>query len=336
MLDLTGLDSLAADKSASAGAKGEPLDIPLADIIEDPNQPRTYFDPEALKSLALSIKQSGVKTPISLKPANADGKFIINYGARRFRASKLAGRASIPAFIDETHDDYDQAAENIQREGFTPMEIALFIKKRLEAGDKKGFIAERLGQKASFVSEHLPLLDAPGFIQDLARTGKVGAKTLYVLATAHKEFPAEVEAYVAASEEVTRAEVNALVARLKEKPQGKKAQEGSNSGAGATNDKAAMPGVLDGRAGDSGPSESQGKGDKAPEVRPQPSPTPSTKPSKDEGKGSTTEGSAYVLVMVNGQKARLVLEGSVKATLIDSGEVVEIEVGAVELVSVTR
>ncbi len=218
-LDLTGLDNL-ANLGASAAGSGKPLELLLSDLIEDAGQPRQHFDEEKLRSLAAQIRAKGVKAPVSVKPKNAAGKYVLNHGARRYRASIMAGKTTIPAFVDETHDDYDQAAENIQREGLTPMEIALFIHKRVKAGDKKGLIAERLGQKPSFVSEYLPLVDAPGVIQELARTGKVGAKTLYLLIGGYKDFPAEVERYIAATEEISRAGVLALLdsLSLKEPP----------------------------------------------------------------------------------------------------------------------
>ncbi|MEX3557756.1 MAG: ParB/RepB/Spo0J family partition protein [Burkholderia sp.] len=215
-LDLTGLGNLAAlTEGNEAAPNGEPLELSIADVIEDPDQPRKFFSEEAIESLAAQIRASKVRSPISVKPRNADGKYIINHGARRYRASIRAGKTTIPGFIDETHDDYDQVAENIQREDLAPMEIAMFIQKRVAKGDKKGDIAAKLGQKSSFVSEHLPLIEAPEFIQALARDKSVGVRTLYDLIKAHAEFPAEAEAYVASAEKVTRAGVAALVQELK-------------------------------------------------------------------------------------------------------------------------
>lgn len=213
MLDLTGLDNLAA-ASVNEKDNGKPLELSLAKIMEDPDQPRQFFSEEAMQSLAASIKAKGVKTPISVKTLNGADKYVINHGARRYRASILAGLRTIPAYIDETHDDWDQIIENIERENLTPMEIALFIQKRVKAGDKKADIAANLGQKASFVSEHLSLINAPGFIQDLSRSTQVGAKTLYLMLKGYEKFPEEVQAY-AASEEVNRSGVIALLERLK-------------------------------------------------------------------------------------------------------------------------
>lgn len=215
-LDLTGLGNLAAlAEGSETASNGEPLELLITDVIEDPNQPRKFFSEEAIESLTVQIRASKVRSPISVKPMNVDGKYIINHGARRYRASIRAGKTTIPGFIDETHDDYDQLAENIQREDLAPLEIAMFIQKRLAKGDKKGDIAAKLGQKASFVSEHLPLIDAPEFIQVLARDKSVGVRTLYDLIKTFADFPAEAESYVASAEEVTRAGVAALIQGLK-------------------------------------------------------------------------------------------------------------------------
>lgn len=218
-LDLTGLDNLAAlTEGSETASNGQPLDLPIDDVIEDPDQPRKFFSEAAIESLAAQIRASKskkIRSPISVKPKNADGKYIINHGARRYRSTIRAGMRTIPGFIDETHDDYDQVAENVQREDLAPLEIAMFIQKRLAKGDKKGDIAAKLGQGSSFVSEHLPLVDAPEFIQVLARDKSVGVRTLYDLVKAHAEFPDEAEAYVASTEEITRAGVAALVQGLK-------------------------------------------------------------------------------------------------------------------------
>ena len=83
-------------------------------IEEDPNQPRNEFDPVTLQELADTIRLRGVKTPISVHPnLQKDGYFIINHGARRFRASILAGKESIPAFIDSDYTQSDQLIENL-------------------------------------------------------------------------------------------------------------------------------------------------------------------------------------------------------------------------------
>lgn len=321
-LDLTGLDNL-TNLGAGATDSGKPLELPLSEVIEDPDQPRQHFDEEKLRSLAEQIKAKKVKTPISVKPKNADGKYVINHGARRYRASIMAGKGTIPAFIDETHDDYDQAAENIQREGLTPMEIALFIHKRVKAGDKKGVIAGKLGQKPSFVSEYLPLIEAPAFIQELARTAKVGAKTLYLLIGAFKDFPSEVEKYAASTEEISRAGVLALLENLKmPAPQ-------------APAPTPQVPAVQELTPPITMPGASAGEGTIAEPEKPQQSEQPitqPTKPVKPTAPAVAKPRALAILVKIDGRLARLTQTGKVQIAYKDSGETAEIELAAAEII----
>lgn len=117
------------------------IDLSLDLIKEDPNQPRTNENPgfskESLKELAETIKARGVKTPISVHEDQASpGFFIINHGTRRYRASKLAGKNTIPAVIDNDYEDIDQIIENLQRNELTPIEIANFLGKEIKKGKK--------------------------------------------------------------------------------------------------------------------------------------------------------------------------------------------------------
>ena len=227
-IDLSGLDDFnvsslmqAGVPEAKAESNGKPLEIPLDEIIEDPDQPRTADNPgfshESLSELAESIIESdGVKTPISVRSKNADGFYVINHGARRFRASKLAKRKTIKAFIDDQHDEYDQAIENIQRENFTPMEIALFIEKREKKGDSRVSIAKRLGKSKAFVTQHAALLTLPAELRELYDEGRCrDVLALYELANLHKKHPSEVLKFIETAPEITRSAVEALKASLK-------------------------------------------------------------------------------------------------------------------------
>lgn len=216
-IDLSALDQFSInDLTLEVKPMGKPLELPLADVMEDPNQPRHFFSEEALHELAASIQETGVKSPISVRPA-PDGKYLINHGARRYRASLLAGKLTIPAFVDTSHDDYDKAIENIQRENLTPLEIARFIGRRVAAGDKQADIARRLGKPKSFVSEHAALLEAPDYIQVLCESGRcTDIRTLYLLLKAHEEFPDQVVAFVDNAGSLARSDVNRLMQWLKQ------------------------------------------------------------------------------------------------------------------------
>ena len=97
----------------SVSTSHSPIELPLDLIDEDPNQPRTVFDPQLLQELADTIRDRGVKNPISVHlNTEKPGRYIINDGARRYRASKMAGKKSIPAFIDPDFTKIDQIIVN--------------------------------------------------------------------------------------------------------------------------------------------------------------------------------------------------------------------------------
>ena len=253
-IDLAGLDSFdvgslmeAGAPRAMTGSDGKPLEIPLADIIEDENQPRTQdnpgFSPESLEELAESIKESGcVKTPISVRSKNADGKHVINHGARRFRSTGIAGFTTIKAFIDDKHDEYDQAIENIQRESFTPMEIAMFIAKREGKGDTRVSIAKRLGKSKAYVTQHASLLAMPASLREVYDEGRCrDVLALYELTNLEKKFPEVVGEFIEQAPEITRSAVEALKASTKAAAKaddegGEGDGEGEGAGAGEGGD----------------------------------------------------------------------------------------------------
>lgn len=220
-LDLSALEEKPTAPAVAVAVQptGKPLDIPLADIEEDPEQPRKDFTPEAMQEMTDSIKARGVKTPVSVRThPSKPGKWMLNYGARRYRGSMAASRDTIPAFVDEAHDDYDQVIENIQRDDLKPMELALFIKKRLDAGDQKKAIAKNLGKDGAIITQHLALIDPPACIEDAYSNGKcTSPKTLYELRGLHEKFPEQVEAWCADAAEITRKTVADLADELKGK-----------------------------------------------------------------------------------------------------------------------
>jgi len=102
---------------AALDAGGQPRLLPVDSIDEDPEQPRREFDDDSLRELAETIKARGVRSPVSVRAHPSEpGRWMLNFGARRLRASRLAGKADVPAFVDESFDSYDQVIENEQRE----------------------------------------------------------------------------------------------------------------------------------------------------------------------------------------------------------------------------
>jgi|WetSurMetagenome_2_1015567.scaffolds.fasta_scaffold01448_6 ParB family transcriptional regulator, chromosome partitioning protein len=198
---MTMLDLSALDQDIEPG---KPLSISIDLIIEDPNQPRQEFDEKALRELAEDIKERGVKNPISVKPLNAEGFYILNAGARRRRAAILAGLSNIPAFIDQDFTDYDQVNENEQRENLSPMELALFIDKRLKAGDKAHEIAKKLRKSNSEITCLKALIDLPDCLMQLLRSGRCASpRFLYDLKNLYDSAPDKVTTWLNATEEIT-------------------------------------------------------------------------------------------------------------------------------------
>jgi ParB family transcriptional regulator, chromosome partitioning protein len=210
------LDDLAALDAPTLSTNGQPLMLPVESIDEDPEQPRREFDANALHDLAETIRERGVRQPISVRPdLQQAGRWVLNFGARRLRASKLAGLTEIPAFIDTTADSYDQVIENEQREGLKPLELALFVQKRLAAGENQAEIAKRLGKSRQYVTLATALIEAPDWLLDAYRQGRCrGMTELYELRRLHGEHPQYIEAWASDRESITRDGISALRAEL--------------------------------------------------------------------------------------------------------------------------
>lgn len=224
-IDLSAFENfdLGAVNNPTPVADGTPKQISLTDILEDPEQPRVEFPEDQMQKMAESIKERGVKTPISVKPHPTEqGKWLINYGARRFRASIMAGKDTIPAFVDNDHDDFDQVMENKERLNHSPIELALFIQKKIKQG-VKNVIAKRLNEDPVFVSTHLALVDMPECLTKAYEAGFKSPKTLYDLRKLWESFPEEVEAWVDESlengQDIIRSRVQVLSKNLKEPKQ---------------------------------------------------------------------------------------------------------------------
>lgn len=210
------LDDLAALDEPAPDVGGRPMLLPLDGIDEDPDQPRHEFDANGLLELAATIRDRGVRQPISVRPSTQQpGRWVLNFGARRLRASKLAGLTEIPAFIDTTADNYDQVIENEQREGLKPLEIALFVQKRLASGDNQAEIARRLGKSRQYVTLATALIEPPDWLLDAYRQGRCkGMTELYELRRLHGEHAEQVEAWASDREPMTRERIATLKREL--------------------------------------------------------------------------------------------------------------------------
>jgi len=163
-----GLDALLSMDDIKTEGSSSINEIELAKISVNPGQPRHEFDQTALQELADSINEIGIIQPITLRKLSDDAYQIIA-GERRYRASILAGRDTIPAYI-RTADDENvmemALIENIQREDLNSLEIALAYQHLIEQYDlTQERLSERVGKKRTTIANYLRLLKLPAQIQ---------------------------------------------------------------------------------------------------------------------------------------------------------------------------
>lgn len=153
---------------------GNVLELPLDQITENPYQPRTVFSEEALSELASSIKELGVIQPITVRKIDTQ-KYELISGERRWRAAKMAGLTSIPAFIRIANDEESlmmALVENIQRQDLDPIEVALSYNRMIEELSlTQEQMSEKVGKKRSTITNYLRLLKLDPIIQTGIRDG---------------------------------------------------------------------------------------------------------------------------------------------------------------------
>ncbi len=154
------------------------FEIPVDNIVPNPHQPRQEFDDEALEELALSIREKGILTPITVQAM--DDHYVLVAGERRLRASKKLGLSKIPGYIVEPKSDADMMEmaliENIQRENLNPLEEAeAYAYLNSEFGLSQEKIAKAVGKKRVTISNALRLLNLPSEIKQSLRDGDITA-----------------------------------------------------------------------------------------------------------------------------------------------------------------
>ena len=163
-----GLDALLSTETVRTAGSSTINEIPLDQIEPNADQPRSLFDEEALKELALSIHEIGIIQPITLRQIS-ENRFQIIAGERRWRASQMAGLKTIPAYIRTINDEnvMEMAlVENIQREDLNAIEIALAYEHLLEqTGMTQEKVSERVGKSRTAIANYLRLLKLPAQVQ---------------------------------------------------------------------------------------------------------------------------------------------------------------------------
>jgi ParB family chromosome partitioning protein len=188
-----GLDSLlprvqaAPAPSAADTEGGKPLEIPLDQLDRNPFQTRSHINEEQMAELAASIKANGVVQPVLVRPL-ANGRFQLIAGERRWRASELAGKATIPAILRQVSDEQAMEitiVENLQRADLNAMEQArAFERLSREFHMTQEQMAVRTGKDRATVANFLRLLKLPASVQARVEAGELSfghARTLLSL-----------------------------------------------------------------------------------------------------------------------------------------------------------
>jgi ParB family chromosome partitioning protein len=211
------------------------LDLALESIEDNPHQTRSEFDDDLLKELARSIQVQGVIQPIVVRPGGADGRYVLILGERRLRASKLAGKTTIPAIVKRVSEQ--QAAEmtiveNLQREDLGCMDQAdAFANLSTEFGLTQEEIGKRVGAARETVSNYLRLLKLPDDVQYLIRQGELSYSHARELLVLHDQSQVSKLAELAAKKEMSVLQLEDAIHALNmplERPEG---DQGPNRGA---------------------------------------------------------------------------------------------------------
>jgi ParB family transcriptional regulator, chromosome partitioning protein len=182
-----GLDSLLPRVHAPAAAPttavanegeggGKPLEILLEQIDPNPYQTRSRINEDTLAELAASIAANGVVQPILVRP-RADGRFQLIAGERRWRASAVAGKKTIPAILRQVSDEQAMEitiVENLQRADLNPMEQArAFDRLSREFSMTQEQMSLRTGKDRATIGNFLRLLKLPVDVQSRVETGEL-------------------------------------------------------------------------------------------------------------------------------------------------------------------
>ena len=168
-----GLDSLLDAEVIGSSSISE---VAISDIYPNPDQPRRTFEEESLKELAASLRSIGLVQPITLLKKSA-GDYMIISGERRWRAARMAGMTTLPAYIKTEEDEHVMEMaliENIQREDLNPLEEASAIQRLIdEFHYTHEQAAQAIGRSRSATSNLLRLLNLADTVQTMLLAGDI-------------------------------------------------------------------------------------------------------------------------------------------------------------------
>ena len=158
----------AVDDKNSEQVIGSIIDLPIENISNNPFQPRTHFNEEAIKELTSSIRELGVIQPVTVRKMKGNQYQLVS-GERRLRASKMAGLEKIPAYVRLANDQESlemALVENIQRQDLDPIEIGLSYQRLIdEIQLTQDQLSERVGKKRSTITNYIRLLKLDPIVQ---------------------------------------------------------------------------------------------------------------------------------------------------------------------------
>jgi ParB family transcriptional regulator, chromosome partitioning protein len=202
----------------------KPTRLPVSEIHRNPDQPRTYFDEDKLKELALSIQEVGVIQPIIVTKAEEGYRIVA--GERRWRAAQIAGLAEVPVVVQDQMADRNllevALIENIQREDLNPIECATALDRLCNFGFSQEEVGRRTGKERTTVANMIRLLRLPAPVQALVASGTLSMGHAKALLSLHApdDQTTLAEVIVTKGFSVRQAELQAqIILGDKEKPQ---------------------------------------------------------------------------------------------------------------------
>lgn len=172
-----GLGSLMGEAQSETGFAAPETEMPLEQIVPNPNQPRTHFNESELEELSESIRENGVLQPLLVRKNGS--KYEIIAGERRYQASKIAGLEKVPVIVRDVDDQKMlelALIENLQRSDLNPIEEAKGYKQLIKAsGMTQEALSKAVSKSRSAITNSLRLLDLPESVQQMMHEGKLTA-----------------------------------------------------------------------------------------------------------------------------------------------------------------
>ena len=187
-------------------------EVPVVRILPNPAQPRLSYEEDSLVELADSIREHGVLQPILVRPVG--GQFELIAGERRWRASRMAQRDSIPAIVVEFDDETAlevSIIENLQREDVSPLEEAAMFRKMTDLGYSLRQLAQKIGKDKGYIENRIRLSEAPPEIRELVSLRKDTLSHAYELMKVGDERTRRRLAKKVAAGELTLSRLRAII-----------------------------------------------------------------------------------------------------------------------------